>query len=261
MREGGLEIGGVSGEPGTERELLVLLPSGAAVSSASVNGVAAASKPVWLNGAPTRLVSIRARFEGQAFGRGEAAVRFEPSFAGGTAHGSFRIPARVFEQLRLSRASWPVDYTEDDLKAAWLGSHRLLLFVQIAEPDDSLPIRLRIDGRPVELTKAYNSIYGHSPQRTFLGFYADVSGLEADREYAVEVDVPAWLPAAFKASSSKTSSRSGRRRCGGRTGKPGVQRAAGTSLTWKSLGQFLPVTKSRLPLASQAMPFRTSTSG
>ena len=43
------------------------------------------------------------------------------------------------------------------------------------------------DGRPVELVRADNSIYGHSPQRTFLGCYADVSALAPDVEHRVEL--------------------------------------------------------------------------
>ena len=54
---------------------------------------------------PSRLLSLPIRFEGRAFGRGEPAVAFDPAFAGGTARGSFRIPARVFAQLEARRAS------------------------------------------------------------------------------------------------------------------------------------------------------------
>ena len=76
-----------------------------------------------------------------------------------------------------------MDYRDDDLLAPWLGSHRLLLFAQIFEPDESAILSLTIDGKPVSVRKAYNSVYGHSPDRTFLGFYADLSFLEPDKEY------------------------------------------------------------------------------
>jgi hypothetical protein len=185
-----LEIDKASGEPGTERELQVILPAGTAVSALVVNGKVRPNAAGLAKDSAVRLITVPVRFAGRAFGRGEPAVAFDPAFAGGTARGSFRIPIRIFDQLRARRASWPVTYTEDDLLATWLGSHRLLLFVQIAEPDEAMDVKLRIDGKPVPLTKAYNSIYGHSSKRTFLGFYADVSSLQPDRDYAIEVDVP-----------------------------------------------------------------------
>ena len=60
-------------------------------------------------------------------------------------------------------------YTEDDLRATWLGTHRLLLFVQIAEPDEAMRAALTIDGTPVALIRAYNSIYGHEPKTDLSG--------------------------------------------------------------------------------------------
>ena len=57
-----------------------------------------------------------------------------------------------------------------------------------------MQVFLEIDGKPVELIRAYNSIYGHAPKRTFLGFYADVSSLTPDVEHRVELRVPP-LPA------------------------------------------------------------------
>jgi hypothetical protein len=100
--------------------------------------------------------------------------------------------------LRRNKESWPVTYTEDDLRATWIGAHRLLLFVQIAEPDEFLRPALTIDGKPVPLTRAYNSIYGHEPKRTFLGFYADMSGIEPEREHAFELTLPRLAPGRFQ---------------------------------------------------------------
>jgi hypothetical protein len=50
----------------------------------------------------------------------------------------------------------------------------------------------------VAIRKAYNSIYGHSPKRTFLGFYADVTFLEPDREHLIEFLVPKLAPGRFQ---------------------------------------------------------------
>ena len=57
---------------------------------------------------------------------------------------------------------------------------------------------MTIDGKPVELVRAYNSIYGHAPKRTFLGFYADVSLLAPDVEHRIELRVPALPPGRFQ---------------------------------------------------------------
>jgi hypothetical protein len=133
-------------------------------------------------------------FAGQAFSRGAGVFPYDAAFTGGTLSGSVVIPKRVFSQLAARKAAWPIPYTADDLLAPWLGSDRLLLFVQLAEPDDAMDVALTIDGKPVKLTRAYNSIYGHSPKRTFLGFYADVSTLAPDVEHRVTLRLP-QLPA------------------------------------------------------------------
>jgi hypothetical protein len=187
-----LELSGVHGEIGTERTLVAALPHGARPTKAV------------LNGRPVRFVlekgvaTISAAFDGQVFTRGQALAAYDPGFAGGTVEGRFTIPARVFEQLRRNKESWPVSYTEDDLRATWIGTHRLLLFVQIAEPDDAMRAALTIDGKPIPLTKAYNSIYGHEPKRTFLGFYADLSALGAEREHAFALTLPRLAPGRFQ---------------------------------------------------------------
>ena len=57
---------------------------------------------------------------------------------------------------------------------------------------------MTLDGKAVTMRKAYNSIYGYSPKRTFLGFYADVSSLEPDREHRIELLVPKLAPGRFQ---------------------------------------------------------------
>jgi len=64
--------------------------------------------------------------------------------------------------------------------------------VQIAEPDARWDARLTIDGRTIELKKAYSAI--RSAPRTFVGFYADVSMLDADREYRFDLELPPLEP-------------------------------------------------------------------
>jgi len=140
------------------------------------------------------LIEAKVSFAGRAFGRGAGVFPYDAAFTGGTLNGVVSIPRRIFAQLAARKAAWPVPYTPDDLLAPWLGSDRLLLFVQIAEPDEAMQVSLSIDGKPVALIRAYNSIYGHSPKRTFLGFYADVSKLAPDVEHHISLRVP-QLPA------------------------------------------------------------------
>jgi len=185
---GTVAVNGVSGEPGTSVTLQVAVLPGTTVSGLTVNG----SRTAFTR---TRdLIEATVSFAGRAFGRGASVFPYDPAFTGGTLDARVVIPDRIFKQLAARKAAWPVPYTADDLLAPWLGSHRLLLFVQIAEPDEAMPVSLTIDGKPVELIRAYNSIYGHAPKRTFLGFYADVSSLAPDVEHRVQLTVP-QLPA------------------------------------------------------------------
>ncbi len=185
---GAVTVSGVAGEPGTSASLQVLVPAGAAVSRLLVNGQATEFRRV------QNVVEASVEFDGRAFGRAAGVVPYDPAFAGGTLESSVVIPSRVFAQLEARKKTWPVPYTADDLRAPWLGSHRLLLFIQIAEPDDAMEVGLTIDGTAVEVIRAYNSIYRHSPKRTFLGYYADVSALAPDVAHRIAVRVPA-LPA------------------------------------------------------------------
>ncbi len=181
-------VTGVTGEPGTSTTLQVALVRGLDVSGLTVNG-----SPTTFT-RKNDLIEATVGFAGRAFGRAVSVFPYDPAFTGGTLTGTTTIPARVFAQLTARKAAWPVPYTADDLLAPWLGSDRLLLFVQIAEPDESLDVALTIDGKPVKLLRGYNSIYGHSPKRTFLGFYADVSTLAPDVEHGVTLRLP-QLPA------------------------------------------------------------------
>ena len=199
LSAGRLAVTGARGEPGTRRRVQIVLPATQPVSRLVVNGAAVPFQN-------TRdVVEATVAFEGRAFGRGQSVFSYDPAFAGGTLSGEVVVPGRVFAQLRARKDAWPVPYTDDDLKAPWLGSHRLMLFVQIAEPDDrfsandaTTPVTLTIDGRPVALTRAYNSIYGHSPRRTFLGFYADVSMLTPDTPHRVTLTLPTLPPGRFQ---------------------------------------------------------------
>jgi hypothetical protein len=185
-------VTGVTGEPGTSRQMQIALPANRTASRVIVNGAAVAFQQA------QGVVNATLAFDGRAFGKGHSVFPYDPAFAGGRLSGSVVVPGRIFAQLAARKAAWPVSYTADDLRAPWLGSHRLLVFVQMAEPDDQQDVTLTIDGRAVALTRAYNSIYGHQPKRTFLGFYADVSALAPDTEHRLELRLPVLHPGQFQ---------------------------------------------------------------
>jgi hypothetical protein len=191
VRGNRLELANVEAEAGSEREISVRLPGSMKIGTLTVNGVGVQFRQAG------DLVTARVRFAGEAFTRSQPLWTYDPAFSGGTIKASFKIPARIFDQLRSRRKAWAVPYTEDDLIAPWLGSYRLLLFTQIAEPDDSRAVTMTIDGKPVQVQKAYNNIYGNN-RRTFLGNYVDVSSLDPDKEHVIEVTLPQLAPGRFQ---------------------------------------------------------------
>ncbi len=191
LDHGLLDLRDVEGEPGTTVRLLVLLPQSATVSRARVNGRAV---PVGSRAGDTMQLDVR--FDGTEFHRLQPALVPDPAFAGGRLNGTFTIPRRIFDQLAARRRAWPIPWTADDYRTTWLVPERLLLFVQFAEPDDAWEARLTIDGRPVELHKAYTAV--RRAARTFVGFYADLSLLDADRQYQFGLELPAAASGRFR---------------------------------------------------------------
>ena len=186
-----LVLSDVMGEMGTERDFAVRIPGKTRIASLIANGVRVPHRQAG------NVVSGRVRFAGVAFTRSQPLWNYDPSFTGGAIQASFTLPARIADQLQSRRRQWPVPFTEDDLIAPWLGSHRLLLYAHIAEPDASQDIAVTVDGKPFPVRRAYNNIYGGNP-RNFLGSYIDVSDLEAEREHRIEVTLPRLAPGRFQ---------------------------------------------------------------
>jgi hypothetical protein len=138
------------------------------------------------------------RFAGRAFGRSQRAGEVPAGFAGGIYKARVTVPARVFTQLAERKKSWPVTYSEDDLRAPWLGPWRLLLHIPVIEGTDAMDISLKVNGLPVEVLKGYNSVYPHSPARTFIGHYADLTKLRPDSPCDIEVMLPTLEPGRFE---------------------------------------------------------------
>jgi hypothetical protein len=190
--EGGvLTLEGVRGETGTAAELLVLLPRGLTARAVQMNG-----RPAEFAVGSGGALSVTARFDGAPFRHGQQVGAYDAAFSGGRFTGTFTVPRRVFDQLAARQRAWPIPWTAEDFRTTWLAPQRLLLFVQIAEPDDRLEARLRIDGRAVEVRKAYSAV--RAERRTFVGFYADLSLLGADAEHSIELELPPLKPGQFQ---------------------------------------------------------------
>ena len=166
---------GVRGEAGTSETLLI---DGAKVDVVEIGGKKMPSRTV-KNG----LVEVPVTFAGAPFRHYQQVA----------ADGKFRVPQRVFDQLAARRKAWPIPWTAEDARSTWLEPGRLLLYVQFAEPDDRWSVTLNVDGKPVELRKAYASVRAN--RRNFTGFYADVSNLAPDVEHRLEVALPQGLKA------------------------------------------------------------------
>ncbi|NQU21482.1 MAG: hypothetical protein HQ567_09375 [Candidatus Nealsonbacteria bacterium] len=189
-----LRLTGVAGEPGIATELAVLLP---AETDRPVDKVLVNGKPVAFDRGDHG-VRVRLTFAGEPFAKCQQVGSYDSDFQGGTFTGTFSIPQRIFDQLEARRKAWPIPYNDEELEATWTAPHRLLLFVNIADPKDEMELTMKIDDKPIEVKKAYSSVYRSNPKNTFLGFYADLSGLEPDRPYKVDVEVPNLQPGQFQ---------------------------------------------------------------
>ena len=191
MRGDTLALRNVRGEMGMVARLSVAIPEHVSVHAATVNGTA-----VPIAHTPSGLVNVDVRFASAEFHQLQQVGRYDSANVGGVVRGTFTIPQRVFDQLAARQRTWPIPWTSEDYETTWLAPQRLLLFVQIAEPDDRWEAHLKIDGREVELRKAYSAV--RAARRTFVGFYADVSLLAADRQHSVTLELPPLRPGQFQ---------------------------------------------------------------
>ncbi|MDQ2944406.1 MAG: hypothetical protein M3Y27_00400, partial [Acidobacteriota bacterium] len=178
----------VSGEPGTLQELGVLLPDQTIVRRIIVNGK---SVPFAQNGA---YVSSSIRFAGIRFAHSQQVDL--TGGANGNFTGRFAVPQRIFERLATVEKAWPVHWNTDDYKTTWLVPSRLLMFIQFAEPKDTMKVSMMLDGAPLELTKAYSSVRAHGP--SFVGFYADLSRIKPEAAHAVALQLPLGATGQFQ---------------------------------------------------------------
>ena len=100
------------------------------------------------------------------------------SGSNGSWSGSLVIPSRIIQQLVRRRELWPIPWTKQDYDTAWLVPERLLLFVQFAEPDDKMEVKMSLDGSPLELKRAYSSVREHPA--SLLAFMRICPSIEPD---------------------------------------------------------------------------------
>jgi hypothetical protein len=182
----------VSGEFGKKQNIHVLLTEKKSVKKVTVNGI---NMPFNQQGA---LTTSTCQFSGEYFSHNQSLTDYDASFDNQIVNTKFMVPQRIFTQLKERKQKWNIDWTEEDLKCTWLAPERLLLYIQIAEPDFRMEVEAKINGKPVKVNKAYSS---RTPGRlkmgkghnTFTGFFVDVSGLQANVEYNVQVTLPADL--------------------------------------------------------------------
>ena len=187
-----LILKGISGEYGKKQNIHVLLPEEKSVKKVTVNGI---NMPFKQQGA---LITITCQFAGKYFSHNQALTNYDPSFTNDIVNTKFVVPERIFTQLNERKQKWNIDWTEEDLKCSWLAPERLLLYIQIAEPDWRMNVDVKINSKPVKVNKAYSS---RTPGRlkmgkghnTFTGFFVDVSDLQANTEYEVQVKLPSDL--------------------------------------------------------------------
>jgi hypothetical protein len=170
----------VVGEPGSTQEVGVLLSDATPIKSFSVNGNDVAFTQ---SGA---YASSAVKFAGQKFTHSEQ-IKLQAG-GDGVLAGTFVVPKRIFMQLAERRKNWPIPWTKDDYTTTWLVPERLLLYLQIAEPKDTLQPQITIDGHSATFTKAYASV--RVDPSSFVGFYLDLSQIEPDVEHRIELKLP-----------------------------------------------------------------------
>jgi hypothetical protein len=181
-----LRVSGVRGEAGSSQTLLITAPSSLRADSVQVGG---ATFPAARN--KDGVYEVPVHWGGVPFRRYQQVGSYDATFTGGAFQANFMVPNRVFEQLAARRKAWPIPFTAEDARSTWLAPDRLLLYVQLAEPDDQWTATLKIDGVAVPLIKAYASIRVN--RRNFVGFYADVSTLTPDQDHKLELQLPTGL--------------------------------------------------------------------
>jgi len=175
-----LKIERATGKAGTKAEVSVLLQREQRLKALEVNGK---SLPFTQHG---KSISATVAFGGAVFSRAQQVpLQVNPD---GTLTGTFTVPDRIRTQLSQRRQRWPILWTKEDYATTWLVPERLLLFLQITEPDDSIPAYAELDGSPLAVTRAYSSV--REDPECFVGWYADLSTISVDKPHTIHLKLP-----------------------------------------------------------------------
>lgn len=180
-----LSLEHIAGEYGSSQEIGVLLPFETKIMSLSVNG---RDVRFLQNG---RYIGAHLYFAGKRFTQDQEVPL--TSTEAGDLVGRFMLPHRIFEELAARKKAWPIPWTLDDYNTTWLAPERLLLFLQFADESDTIPISASLDGSPLKFEPAYSSIRTHAA--SFVGFYADLSAIEPDKEHNFLLRLPRTVEA------------------------------------------------------------------
>src|SRR5208337_3821190 len=102
-----LALAHISGQPGSDEDVGVLLSTAPKISAVSVNGRSTAFLQTG------DYVSIPLRFAGKSFAQSQQ-VDLVAQGDGRTLAGSFLIPERVKSQLSARRVRWPIPWRPED---------------------------------------------------------------------------------------------------------------------------------------------------
>jgi hypothetical protein len=123
-----------------------------------------------------RALRVRGRWTGESF---QNEIGTMDGFMGGAWSGDFTVLPAAMAQLAALNESYPIVYDLDpegnnDANVPWLAPGRLLMFVKYRPLlNDTLNASGSIDGKPIIMRKAYNTI-ARSPGR-FIGYWADAT--------------------------------------------------------------------------------------
>jgi hypothetical protein len=184
LKGGALSFVHAAGEPGTFQKLGALLPLASKVSSVTVNG-----SPVQFTQSGS-YVETKVKFEGTRFARAQEIALSQSE--DGSLTGTFVVPQRVLDQLAARKLKWPIPWTNEDYESTWLAPERLLLFLQLADGNDSITVTGKVDGQQLPIQPAYSSSRVDAP--CFVGFYADLSKTASDVQHTIELVVSRLEP-------------------------------------------------------------------
>lgn len=189
-----LEISAFTATGGTSADARVVAHD--TVDTLSVNDVNCTRQRALATARIPREHQVRIAMKGNPLQRMMAASQTSPPADATAFDAEINITAAMKEQLSNRARAYPVKWDPSDYKASWLVPTRLLLYLFIEKPIETMNVTMTLDGRPAGLTKAYNS-RGRGGARCFLGFYCDLSATPVGT-HAVSVGLQGVPAGAFK---------------------------------------------------------------